>query len=433
MITYDEAVAYLLDIPKFTKNKNKGNLREILERLGNPDRDFKVIHVAGTNGKGSTCAFMGSILKIAGYSVGMFTSPHLVKINERIKINGEDVSDEVFLAAFLEVKETVDDVIKDGGEHPSFFEYIFLVGMEAFKNAGVEYVVLEVGLGGRLDATNVIDKPVVSVITSVSMDHMEILGDTIEKIASEKAGIIKKEVPVIFYGGNPSVENVVTKKAAEVGTEAVVIKDSDIKINSKTNKSIDFCIVNSYDKHGVLSVPFVMEYQTVNATLVIAAIDSLVHRNILNISSDDIRKGLMATKWPGRMEQVGEHVFIDGAHNYDGVLRFKDFVNELTKHDDAEAYILFSVVKEKEYYQMMNLIEQIDRCKGFLVAPVKNARAAAVGDLAEYLEKSGRKVYTFESLPEAYEYGLKLKVERDYLFCVGSLYMVGEIKECLEV
>ena len=212
-----------------------------------------------------------------------------------------------------------------------------------------------------------------------------------------------------------------------------ISKKLDIKIISKTNKSIDFCIVNSYDKHGVLSVPFVMEYQTVNATLVIAAIDSLVHRNILNISSDDIRKGLMATKWPGRMEQVGEHVFIDGAHNYDGVLRFKDFVNELTKHDDAEAYILFSVVKEKEYYQMMNLIEQIDRCKGFLVAPVKNARAAAVGDLAEYLEKSGRKVYTFESLPEAYEYGLKLKGERDYLFCVGSLYMVGEIKEYLEV
>lgn len=432
MITYDEAEAYLLDIPKFTKNKNEDNLRRILDRLGNPDRDFKVIHVAGTNGKGSTCAFFGSILKTAGYNVGMFTSPHLVKINERIKINGEDISDEDFLTAFLRVKQTVDNVIEDGGEHPSFFEYIFLVGMEAFKNACVEYVVLEVGLGGRLDATNVIDKPVVSVITSVSMDHMEILGDTIEKIAEEKAGIIKKDVPVIFYGGNPAVENVVTEKVSEVGTEAFSIKDSDIKINSKTNKSIDFCMVNSYDKYGVLSVPFVMEYQTINAALVIAAIDSLVHRKILKVSPDDIKNGLMATKWPGRMEQVREHVFIDGAHNYDGVLQFKNFVNELTGQDDAEAYILFSVVREKEYYQMMNLIEQIDRCKGFLVAPVKNARAAAVGDLAEYLRKSGRRVYTFESLPEAYEYGLELKGEKDYLFCVGSLYMVGEIKEYLE-
>lgn len=432
MITYDEAVAYLLDIPKFTKNKNEDNLRRILDRLGNPDRDFKVIHVAGTNGKGSTCAFFGSILKTAGYNVGMFTSPHLVKINERIKINGEDISDEDFLTAFLRVKQTVDNVIEDDGEHPSFFEYIFLVGMEAFKNACVEYVVLEVGLGGRLDATNVIDKPAVSVITSVSMDHMEILGDTIEKIAEEKAGIIKKDVPVIFYGGNPAVENVVAEKATEVGTVAVSIKDSDIIINSKTNKSIDFCMVSSYDKYGVLSVPFVMEYQTINAALVIAAIDSLVHRNILKVSPDDIKNGLMATKWPGRMEQVREHVFIDGAHNYDGVLQFKNFVNELTGQDDAEAYILFSVVREKEYYQMMNLIEQIDRCKGFLVAPVKNARAAAVGDLAEYLRKSGRRVYTFESLPEAYEYGLELKGEKGYLFCVGSLYMVGEIKEYLE-
>ena len=432
MITYDEAVAYLLDIPKFTKNKNEDNLRRILNRLENPDRDFKVIHVAGTNGKGSTCAFFGSILKTAGYNVGMFTSPHLVKINERIKINGEDISDEDFLTSFLRVKQTVDNVIEDGGEHPSFFEYIFLVGMEAFKNACVEYVVLEVGLGGRLDATNVIDKPVVSVITSVSMDHMEILGDTIEKIAEEKAGIIKKDVPVIFYGGNPAVENVVAEKATEVGTVAVSIKDSDIIINSKTNKSIDFCMVSSYDKYGVLSVPFVMKYQTINAALVIAAIDSLVHRNVLKVSPDDIKNGLMATKWPGRMEQVREHVFIDGAHNYDGVLQFKNFVNELTGQDDTEAYILFSVVKEKEYYQMMNLIEQIDRCKGFLVAPVKNARAAAVGDLAEYLRKSGRRVYTFESLPEAYEYGLELKGEKGYLFCVGSLYMVGEIKEYME-
>lgn len=432
MITYKEAVAYLLDIPKFTKKKNENNLKNILASMGNPERNMKVIHVAGTNGKGSSCAFVNNILRKAGYRVGMFTSPHLVKINERIKIDGEDISDDAFLQAFIYVKERVDALMERGGEHPSFFEYIFLVGVTALKNAGVEYGIFEVGLGGRLDATNVIEKPVVSIIASVSMDHMEILGDTIDKIASEKAGIIKREVPVIYYSGNKTVADIIRKQADKVGTESKSVEERDIKIVSKNNKSIDFCIVNSYDKYCVLSIPFVMEYQTVNAALAVAAVSSMVERHIIDVSSDHIREGLLATRWPGRMEQISEHIYIDGAHNYDGVLKFKDFVNELTMENDATAYVLFSVVKEKEYYQMMNLIEQIDRCKGFLVAPVKNARAAAVSDLACYLKKSGKPVYTFDSLPEAFDYGKNLLGQKDYLFCVGSLYMVGEIKEYLE-
>lgn len=429
MITYDEAVAYLLDIPKFTKNKDNNNLRRILERMGNPDRDFKIIHVAGTNGKGSTCAFLNSILLRGGYSVGMFTSPHLVKINERIRINGANISDEKFLEAFLHAKSNVDKVIAEGGEHPSFFEYIFLVGISAFKEAKTEYVLLEVGLGGRLDATNIIETPAVSIITSISMDHMEILGDTIEDIAREKAGIIKKGVPVIFYGENSQVEQVITKRAEAVGADAVCVKDNQIKIVSKTNKSIDFCLSNSYDKYGVLSVPFVMEYQTRNAALAINAVDRLG----VCITEDCVKQGLMDTVWSGRMEEIADKVYLDGAHNYDGVLQFKEHVNGLTADEDTGVYILFSVVKEKEYYQMMDLIEKIDGCKGFLVAPVNNARAAAVSELASYLEKSGKKVLTFDSLAKAYDYGVKIKEDKDYLFCVGSLYMVGEIKSHLEV
>lgn len=424
MITYDEAVAYLLDIPKFTKNKNNANLRRILNRLGNPDGDIKIIHVAGTNGKGSTCAFMNSILLESGYRVGMFTSPHLVKVNERIRIDGTDISDDKFLEAFYQVKVTVDTIMEEGGEHPSFFEYIFLVAMESFKEAGVEYAILEVGLGGRLDATNVIEKPAVSVITSISMDHMEILGDTIEEIAAEKAGIVKKNVPVIYYGENKAVANVIQDVSETVGTEAVSVVDSQIKIVSKTNKAIDFCLSKGYDKYGVLSIPFVMDYQTKNAALAINALDRLG----ISIKEDKLKAGLMATVWQGRMECIGERVYLDGAHNYDGVLQFKEFVNTLTGAEDAGVYILFSVVKEKEYYQMMDLIEDIDRCKGFLVAPVQNARAAAVSELASYLSQSGKEVKTFDSLAEAYDCGIRLKGERDYLFCVGSLYMVGELK-----
>lgn len=427
--TYSKAVEYLLDIPKFTKNKDNTNLRKILECMGNPDKDMKIIHVAGTNGKGSTCSFVNNILMAAGKTVGMFTSPHLVKINERIKINGQDISDDKFFRAFLDVKEAVDKIIKEGGEHPTFFEYIFLVGIRALSEAKVEYGIFEVGLGGRLDATNIFEEPLVSIITSVSMDHMEILGDTIEKIAMEKAGIIKAEVPVVYYGEDEKVDRIIKKEVEKKKTVGFSIKNSDIKINSKTNKAIDFCFANSYDKYGCFEVPFVMEYQTRNAALAICATKLILK----DLDEETIGKGLKNTVWSGRMELVTERTYIDGAHNYDGVLQFKEYVNELMHKENAKAYILFSVVKEKEYYEMMNLIEEIDNCKGFLVAPIMNARAAAVEDMAQYLRKSGKEVYTFATLGEAYDYGQKLIKDKDYLFCVGSLYMVGEIKAHLEV
>lgn len=427
--TYSKAVEYLLDIPKFTKNKDNTNLRKILECMGNPDKDMKIIHVAGTNGKGSTCSFVNNILMAAGKTVGMFTSPHLVKINERIKINGQDISDDKFFRAFLDIKEVVDKIIKEGGEHPTFFEYIFLVGIRALSEAKVEYGIFEVGLGGRLDATNIIEEPLVSIITSVSMDHMEILGDTIEKIAMEKAGIIKAKVPVVYYGEDEKVDRIIKKEVEKKKTIGFSIKNSDIKIKSKTNKAIDFCFANSYDKYGCFEVPFVMEYQTRNAALAICATKLILK----DLDEETIGNGLKNTVWSGRMELVAERTYIDGAHNYDGVLQFKEYVNELMHKENAKAYILFSVVKEKEYYEMMNLIEEIDNCKGFLVAPIMNARAAAVEDMAQYLTKSGKEVYTFATLGEAYDYGQKLIKDNDYLFCVGSLYMVGEIKAHLEV
>lgn len=425
MCSYNEAVEYLLDIPKFTKNKNNNNLREILNKLGNPDRSFKVVHVAGTNGKGSTCAFMNSILCKAGYSVGMFTSPHLIKINERIRINGINVTDEAFLEAYMEARRAVEIVMSDGGEHPSFFEYMLIVALVAFARAKVEYVILEVGLGGRLDATNIIEKPIVSIITSVSKDHMEILGEDIESIAYEKAGIIKEDTPVIYWGQDEAVAKVMENTARERRTKAICVKKDCIKIESKTNNSIDFSLGRGYDKYGCLSIPFVMEYQAWNASLVVSAIEE----SMPYIDKEIVLAGLRDARWPGRMEQISPRVYLDGAHNYDGVLQFKNYVAELVAKEQVGVYILFTVVKEKEYYQMMDLIEQIDGVKGFLVAPIMNARATAVNELAEYLKTSGKPVHTFNLLEDAYRYGVELKGTEDYLFCVGSLYMVGEIKK----
>ncbi len=428
MVIYDEAVKYLLDIPKFTKNKNSENLRNILDALGRPDNDVKVIHVAGTNGKGSTCTFLNSILTEAGYTVGMFTSPHLVKINERICINGQSISDEAFLESYNIVFKTVEQVMNEGGEHPSFFEYMFLIGMVAFAKENIEYAILETGLGGRLDATNIVEKPVVSVITSISRDHMEILGNSIEEIALEKAGIIKEGVPVVYWGQDKTVLRILEETARLKNAKSIGVCKKDIKKMSKTNNSIDFCLVNSYDKYGCLTVPFVMDYQMWNASLAVMAL----HEILPDIDAEVLRKGLLAARWPGRMENIADKVYLDGAHNYDGILQFRDYVNEVVSREKTSVYILFSVVKEKEYHEMMELIGGIECCKGFIVAPVANARATAVSELKEQLEKTGKEVYEFDKLKDAFEFGVKLKSEDEYLFCVGSLYMVGEIKKALD-
>lgn len=429
-MNYNECVEYILNIPKFSKIKSQDRCSEILSFLGNPEKKLKVVHVAGTNGKGSTCAFANSILMAMNKSVGLFTSPHLVKINERIKINGVDISDEEFLNVF-QILDNALLTLYNKEYIPTFFEYIFLLAVIAFNRANVEYAVLEVGMGGRLDATNIIAKPVVSIITSVSMDHMEILGNTLEKIATEKAGIIKKEVPVVYYGEDKCVSDVIEKAIEEKKSKCIKVTKSDIvycyENDEKNHKSIDFSYSNMYDRYGVLKIPFVMEYQAINATLAIRAME-MIFDSDLDISC--IKTGLMNTVWQGRMEEIADNVYLDGAHNYEGITEFVKYVNQISKYN--KVYILFSVVKEKEYIDMMNLIASIDNCNGYYVAPVNSVRALVAKDMKDYLEQFvDVPVYQFDSIDEAYKNALRNKKKDEVLFCTGSLYMVGEVKEAV--
>lgn len=427
-MNYEESAEYVLNIPKFNKKKSDGNCKKILEKLGNPQDKLKVFHVAGTNGKGSTSAFISSILQQMNKKVGLFTSPHLVKINERIKVNNEDISDTDFAKTAEKVRSAVYALFKE--EYiPTFFEYIFLMAITYFAEKNVEYAVLEVGLGGRLDATNIIEKPLVSVITTISMDHMEILGNTIEEIAGEKAGIIKKNVPVVYFGDNEKAARVIEARAERMEAEMVPVYSGDISILRKNDKAIDFSVHNMYDKYGCLTAPFVMEYQAINATLAIKAVECAFVSEKAVIQA--IRKGIRNTRWPGRMEEVRKNIYLDGAHNYEGIEQFVKYANEISKKKDI--YIIFSVVKEKEYHLMMDLISDIKNCKGYLVAPVNNSRAVAAADMAEYLEKHiDSVVYSFDSLKAAYEYAVSVKKDEDVLFFVGSLYMVGEVKKLFE-
>ena len=214
--TYEEAAAYIEEIPKFTTKNKLEHTRKCLDLLGSPDKKRKIIHVAGTNGKGSVCAFLSTMLEEGVYKCGLFTSPHLVKMNERIVLNGKQISDEDFCEVFEETMQAVRRMQDAGLEHPTFFEFLFAMAMKAYDRAGMEYIVLETGLGGRLDATSSVE-PVACVITSIGLDHMEYLGDTVEQIAGEKAGIIRPEVPVFFAQTAPGSDSVIEKTAEKEG------------------------------------------------------------------------------------------------------------------------------------------------------------------------------------------------------------------------
>ena len=255
-MNYEEAVAYIEETPKFTTKNKLEHTKECLRRLGSPEERFNVIHVAGTNGKGSTCAFLTSILREAGYSCGLFTSPHLVTINERFQINEKNIEDDTFLHAFEKVKKLADELVAEGSYHPTYFEFLFLMGMVIFADAGVDYVVLETGLGGKLDATTAVEHPLACVITSISFDHMQYLGNTITAIAGEKAGIIVPGVPVIYDGNDPEAAQVISERAEELGSPCYEVKREDAKILRNTMSGIDFLFKNEYYGNTAFSIPF---------------------------------------------------------------------------------------------------------------------------------------------------------------------------------
>lgn len=430
MYSYNDAVDYIEEIPRFSKKTTHNNIRRILEKIGVNEDTFKIIHVAGTNGKGSVCSYITGILRECGYSTGTFISPHLVTTRERFLIDKEMISEAEFVDAFKAIREIVDEFeSEDGMVHPSYFEYLFLMGMYIFKKKKVEYAVLEVGLGGRLDATNVFDRVLVSVITSISMDHMEILGDTIEKIASEKAGIIKPAVPVVYLADNSEVAKVIEKKAEENNAKTFPVFSKNAKILKKSLENIDFCCDNMYYKEGTFSVPSIALYQVANSMIAITVAGVISEVTGCNISLCQVKNGIMNTRWEGRMERVLPDVILDGAHNEDGIAAFIKTCQSLIKTQSLS--LLFSAVKEKDYSQMIKEICDGVHFNHIVVTNIygkRNLDAHVIADtFKQYSE--GSCVVTVDDPDEAFDMALKIKNESDILMCAGSLYLVGIIKE----
>ncbi len=426
-MTYEEVVKYILDIPKFTKKNEPSHTREFLKRLGNPQDSFGTIHVAGSNGKGSVCAFLNSVMLESGIHVGMFTSPHLVDVRERFMVDGSPCSKEAFLEAEYAVREVVLQMQTEGLAHPTFFEYIFAVGMVLFRQIGVACVILETGLGGRLDATNVVSQPLLTIITSISQEHTEILGETIEEIAAEKAGIIKTGVPVIFDGNEPKAAAVILQVAKEKQAPAEMVSDDTIKILLNDGKNIDFSVESRYDVTRV-RIPFPAEYQAMNGALALAAAGRLKEQ--LPITNDAIVRGFQKVTWSGRMEEIYPDVYLDGAHNIAGVQVFLQAVGKIAQEPSV---LLFSMVKEKDYREAIRMICMSEQFSRIILTEISdNPRALSIEELERcFTEVMGQDIelITIREPEQALEQARRDKKPGQKLFCAGSLYLIGELKK----
>lgn len=426
-----KAEEYINSIPKFAGKTELKNTEILLEELGIDTSDMKIIHVAGTNGKGSVCSYISNTLVRAGYRTGLFISPHLVKINERIQIDNVPVSDEIFDGAYEKVLEAAHRMEQSGGKHPAYFEFLFGMAMLVYKEQGVDYIVLETGMGGRLDSTNVIKKPLMTVITSVSMDHMHVLGNTVEEIAFEKAGIIKPDVPLVFYGGDKRVRGVLEKTAADRKAPFEVIDDGSVSSVQKRGKFIDFCLNNRYYNNEIFSVSSAALYQVWNSSLAATALAWLSENGSCHLTHEQIQEGIKTAFWEGRMEELMPEVYVDGAHNEDGIRAFLETAKSMK---DRRQILMFSAVADKAYDVMIKEICESQAFDEYVVCTVEYTNRAMPAEvfLETFKKYTDKPVYLEETAEEAFRKVMKLKKTDDRVFIAGSLYLVGEIKRFVE-
>ena len=416
-MTYDDAVKAILDIPKFAKKTGTDNLKKILKELGAPEKKIKCIHVAGTNGKGSTTMYLAETFRAAGYRTGAFTSPHLVKINERISINGECISDEDFLFEYQHVESSIASM--EDVAYPSFFEFIFIMACCYFSRKQVDMVIYETGLGGRLDATNVIT-PLFSVITSIGLDHMQYLGDTIEKIAYEKAGIIKENIPVCFFSRDEDSERVIKEVAAKRNSRLYLLKSDDIITDKKTSKSIDFYVNCEYYKSGLFSVSSIASYQPENGGL--AALTA----HILGIEDPFIKEGLMAMRMDARMQRLFENVYLDGAHNPEAISALIKTAG--TSFKDNNIRLMFAVANDKDYEEMARLLVTGLSPRAIYITAIGGERRTAIKRVKQcFRSYADCEIKTGEDALGIFTQAKDDMKDGDILLIVGSLYLAGDI------
>ena len=386
--------------------------------LGDPQKELKFIHVAGTNGKGSFCSMLDSILRRAGYRTGMFTSPYIKYFNERICFDGAPISDEELAEVTSYVRPFADSM----EEKPTEFELITAIGFEYFRRRGCDVVILETGMGGRLDSTNIIEAPLLSVITGIALDHTAYLGDTIEKIAYEKAGIIKKDCPALFGGNDESALSVIRDYADEVGAPLYVTDRGSIRNVRTTLDGTSFDFEELSDiRLGLLGL-----YQPYNAANVKTAVDILNKTGAMRIPPEAVYKGFSEARWHARFELIGTDptVIYDGAHNPEGIAAAVRSIKAY--FPDKKVYVLSGVMKDKDYNCIAADLSTV-ASRAFTVTP-DNPRALDAKDYASVLSAHGINAAPFDTLEDGLSSALDAaRSNNTPLVCLGSLYMYSEL------
>ncbi len=423
-MTYEEALAYIHSVDWKGSRPGLGRISVLTERLGNPEDSLRFLHIAGTNGKGSTSAMLASVLRSAGYRVGLFTSPYVERFNERIMLDGEPISDE----DLARDTETVKNAAEGMEDAPTEFELITAVAFVYYQRVGCDFVVLECGLGGRWDATNVIRTSILSVITGIALDHCAILGDTTAKIAAEKAGIIKPGIPVLFGEGDGDAEAVIREKAEEQGS---AYTRTDFSRISEIRPGLDGTAFRFGEREVTIRLPGL--YQTRNAATVLTAID-LLRASGIAIPEDAVTDGLARARWKARFEILSRDplVIYDGAHNPQGIAgaveNIRTILSPLT--EDGRVTLLMGVMADKDHDKMIAMLAPL-AVHVTTVTPA-NARSLDSAEAAREFAAHGTAAISFDCLEDGVRYAMAVaENEGRPLVCLGSLYMYADVKRAI--
>jgi len=417
-MNYEEAIAYVHSIPWMGKKLGLDRVRELLSAIGNPESSLKFIHVAGTNGKGSICEITARILESEGYKTGFFISPYIHRFNERIQINHKPIAD----SELAELIGMMKPVAKSMIEPPSEFELITAAAFWYFREKNCDYVVLEVGMGGRLDATNVIPTPLAAVISTIGLDHTKHLGDTIREIAFEKAGIIKHGGDVVVYGQGGEAAEVFHEVALERGAS---LRFSDFSEIEALGEDEDFQYFR-YKESGRYALSLHGEHQLKNAATVLELIGLLTEKNV-TIGEKAISRGLESARWPGRFETLSKDpLFIaDGGHNPEGALAAVAAFKR--RYPGTGAVILLGMTAGKDIDEVIRIVDEI--ALRYVVIEADKSRAMPKEALCEEVKKLGKQVETAERVSIGIERALALKGPGEAVLAIGSLYTIAEIRE----
>ncbi|MBU5453971.1 bifunctional folylpolyglutamate synthase/dihydrofolate synthase [Caproiciproducens sp. MSJ-32] len=426
-----DTLEYIKKLREFGVNYGLERTERLLELLGKPHKKIKFIHIAGTNGKGSTSVIIGNILMEHGYKVGFFNSPYLESMEESIRINNVNIKEEDLVSFFKEIRPFVKKVVEEGYGHPTEFEVLTCIMFLYLYRQKVDFGIIEVGLGGRMDSTNVI-KPIISVITSISMDHINILGNSIKEIAYQKAGIIKKNINIVSAPQNEEVIEVIKTQAHKLNSKLELISIKDGKFIELLNQEKLFqrCLISGKNKNYDLMLPLLGEHQIVNLTLGIRVIEVLEDLGYIKIEENKLFEGVKNVSWNGRLEIIDEDpkFIIDAAHNVEGMKYLRKNIEKYFLYNNI--YFILGILKDKEVEKMVEIISDLPK-EIYLVTPNSN-RALNSEELKKIVKKYNKTCISFDNYDEAINYAKDKAEKNDLIISAGSIYMIGEIRKLIK-